>query len=358
MDELIKTDTNDELFIQQNATIEISGKVLEINQTTVDVNFEGILNTIFQYINIGDILQKIKVGTEYVVQVPSQFQFGLETGDFSMMENMKTGTMWPALMELGEDGRKKIVTPLPIKRHEFVQGNPFQELAMGYHNLYMQKQIHELAQLLESTLTTVNRIEKGQKSDRIGLLNSGKDQLLLALSQKDEGSRNQALQLGRQSLSNARGQFAETFKQKVTDFEALPEIQLKQFIRELTKKGYLQRKDKEYQEIQDYYELYLQATKMLAASYAITDDLDNAERVFNLSIEYMNEIDYRNLKTIQFAHKGSEFDGLFDYASEFIVSEKQNYIEDTKKYNYVSIEVSGEKLLEVLENGKAEKFPE
>jgi len=359
MGELIKPDSNTGVSeTTRGEGIEILGKVLNINKDTIDIDFDGMLNQIFQHVNIGDILQKIKVGAEYVVQVPSQFQLGLETGDYSMMENMKTGTMWPSLMEVAEDGRKHIVTPLPIKRQEFIQGNPFQELSVNYQNLYMMKQMHELAQLLECTLTSVKRIEQGQKSDRVGLLNSGKDQIMLALSQKDEASRNLALQLGRQSVSDARGQFAETLKQRVEEFEILPKSQAMLFFKEFIKKGYLQGKDEEYQEIQDYYELYLQATQILSASYAITGDLDNARKVFDLSIERMRAIDFSNLKTIEYAHKNGEIEGIYDYASEFLSTEKESCIEDAKQYDYVSIVVSGEKLLEVIDNENAEKIPE
>ncbi|MFT5873188.1 MAG: hypothetical protein ACI8WT_002130 [Clostridium sp.] len=359
MDELIKADTDSEISTQNNdSDVAVFGKVLRINKLSADIDFEGMLDKVLQYVNINEIIHNVKKGAEYVVQVPSEFQAGLDSGDYNMMENLKTGKMWPSLMKIGEDGRNKIVTPLSIKKQEFIQGNPFQEMTMGYHNLCMQKQINELSQLMERTLNIVKRIEQGQKGDRIGLLSSGKDQILLALSQKDEGSRNLALQLGRKSVFDSRGQLAEILKQRITDYEVVSKSSVVRFLREFASNGYLQGKDDEYQEIQEYFDLYLQATKMIVDSYAVVGDNENAERVFNISIEYMESIDFSKLKTIEFAHKYCKFEGIYDYSAEYLTTEKQACLEEAKQYDCLSIEVSGEKLLEVIANGKTEEIPE
>ena len=76
-----------------------------------------------------------------------------------------------------------------------IQGNPARDITNSYHNLYMQQQINELSGLIETTLDTVKRIEQGQWDDRIGLLNAGKDAFILALAQKDEASRPNAIAL-------------------------------------------------------------------------------------------------------------------------------------------------------------------
>lgn len=102
-----------------------------------------------QCLNFADITSKIKAGTQYVVQIPSKFQKAYETGDLFIMQNSKTGVKWPSLMEVTESGRQQIVSPLPIAEQSFVQGNPFQDLALGYHNRFPQSEIlSELLQLL------------------------------------------------------------------------------------------------------------------------------------------------------------------------------------------------------------------
>ena len=355
MDDLIRA--NNDITVQEGKMPEVLyEKVLNIQQSTPDIDFQGIINKMCQYVNITDILDKIKRGTEYVVQIPAEFQGGFESGEYWIMENAKTGKLWPTLMERGEDGRNHIVTPLAIKKQEVIQGNPARDITASYHNLYMQQQINELSGLIETTLDTVKRIEQGQWDDRIGLLNAGKDAFILALAQTDEASRPNAIALAINNISVAQNQIAETYKRRVLAFEPLPNTKLGQFLRECVKTGYLDGKDEEYDKIQECFRLYLQATKMLAGCYAITRDIDNAQRVFDMSIDKIKDLDYSKLKTIEYTHKDEDFDKIYEQAAQYLLEEKQVCLDEAKEYDCLCISVSGDKLLEVMGNGKRETF--
>lgn len=328
------------------------GKVLDLNASTPNIDLRGLVNKLCQYVNIAEVIGTIKTGAEYVVQIPSEFQGGFDKGTYWIMENSKTGVQWPSLMELGADGKNHIVTPLPVKKREFIQNNPVKEITDHYHNLYMQEQINELAGMMEATLDTVKRIEHGQMDDRIGLLNAGRQGVILALSQKDEASRPGALLNAANNINIAQNQILETFKRRVSEFKPLPKNTFMQFLWEFTKTGYLEGKDEEYGNILEYYSLYLQATRMLADSYAITGDTGNAQRVFDMAVAQLQTIDYSNLKTIEYAHKNNSVEKLYENAAQFMLAEKQAHMDMVQRYDCLTISVSGAKLLEVLEDGK------
>lgn len=96
------------------------GKTLYITQDTKGFDYRSILGQVVQYVNMGDVLTKIKAGTQYVVQIPAEFQEAFESGEYFMMQNQKNGKMWPSLMEVAENGRHQVVTPLPISEQGFV----------------------------------------------------------------------------------------------------------------------------------------------------------------------------------------------------------------------------------------------
>ena len=50
------------------------GKTLYITQDTKGFDYRSILGQVVQYVNMGDVLTKIKAGTQYVVQIPAEFQ--------------------------------------------------------------------------------------------------------------------------------------------------------------------------------------------------------------------------------------------------------------------------------------------
>lgn len=351
MEDLIKV--NNDLVSQEPEDVEILyGKVLNISPSTPNIDFRGIMNKVCQFVDMADMFSKVKKGVEYVVQIPAEFQGGFDVGDYWIMENSKTGKLWPTLMEMGEDGRNKIVAPLAIKKKEFMQGNPVRDITSNYHNLYMQQQMNEIAGLVESTLQTVQRIEHGQMDDRIGLLEAGRQGVLFALAQKNEASRSTAMHNAVNNINVAQNQFFKTFERRVTEFEPLPKTKFGQFLREMTSIGsYLDKKDNEYDEIQEYYDLYLQATRMLAGSYAMIGETENAQRVFDMSVDKMKAIDYTNLKTIEYAHQGTDFNKIYENAVEYLIEEEVVCLGEAKKYDTLSISVSGDYLLEVIGDG-------
>ena len=158
------------------------GKCLHITPDSKGIEFNALLEQAVQCVSMGDILSKIHAGTQYVVQIPAEFQSAYESGEMFIMENMKTGKKWPSLMKIAEDGKQQVVTPLPIAEQAVIQGNPIQEFADWQYQLVMQQQMSRLSDIVEKTYRTVKQIENGQLDDRIGLLEAGRKGLLLAMT--------------------------------------------------------------------------------------------------------------------------------------------------------------------------------
>ena len=70
------------------------GKCLHIAPGSKGIDFNELLEQAVQCVNMGDILSKIHAGTQYVVQIPAEFQSAYESGEMFIMENMKTGKKW------------------------------------------------------------------------------------------------------------------------------------------------------------------------------------------------------------------------------------------------------------------------
>lgn len=342
----IESPNTDDIEIQ-------SGKVLKIKSSTPDIDFKGIINRIFQYVDIADVVGKIEKGAEYVVQIPAEFQGGFKTGEYWIMENQKNGNLWPTLMKFGDDGRNKIVTPLSIKKEEFFQDSPVKDITTNFHNIYMQQKMNEIAGLLEETIDAVRRVEQGQKDDRIGLLEAGRQGIMLALNQKDEESRKTAILLARNNINEAQNKIFKTYERKVLEFKPLPSSTIGLYLREVfSSQSYLDKRDDDYTEIQDYYHLYIESTKMLAGSYAIVDDMETAQRVFNIGIHKLENLNYSNLRTIEYAHKGADFEKIYNSSAEYLANEKNIFLEELQKFDCLSISINGNDLLEALSNGK------
>lgn len=349
------TNGHNELKIHEDeAPASSNKKTLYISPNDEKFNYRGILGQVVQYFNMADIIDKIQVGSKYVVQIPTEHQKAFGTGEYFMMQNQKTGTMWPSLMKIADTGRNQVVTPLPIAEENFIQGNPVQDLAVGYHNLLMQQQMSQLIFKMEETYRIVEKIEHGQMDDRKGILEAGRNEMLLALSMSEGIERTMQIATSRDKLLTAHGQIGETLKRRVREFQPVSKHASVRFIKEFVKTGYLEGKDQEIREIQEYYDLYLQATKMIAASYAMCGDVEQAEKMFELSENTIKCLDFSNIKSIEHLH-GEMGDMFYKTPIEYFSTEKEFCVEESKSYDYVSIEVTGEKLLEAINNDRKEE---
>ena len=348
---------NDELVPLEDGSVEpVYGKVLKVTPGTEGFDINGMLAKLMQYANMADALSHVERTLEYVVQIPIKHREAFDAGEVFLNQNTKTGVMWPTLYETLENGKRKFVDNLPIKQEEIIHGNPFESMAVSYHNLYMQQQIAELADALQETYQAVKRIEQGQMDDRIGLLIAGRDQIKFSINASPE-ERVAEMAAGRSNLLKAQKQLLQTFKSRVSGFEPLPEGSFSRFRMELMHAGAHRRRDQEFSEIQKYYALYLQATQMVAASYAICGQMDAAEQVFLEAEAEMKEIDFGALQTLRYIHKKNT-EMFYYHAADYIATEREICLEDAQEYDAISLQVSGEKLLEVFENGRTEEVSE
>ena len=66
---------------QEELTIPEPGKTLYISEKTKGFNYKEILGQVLQIVNMSDILAKIELGTQYVVQIPREKKRRREVAD-------------------------------------------------------------------------------------------------------------------------------------------------------------------------------------------------------------------------------------------------------------------------------------
>lgn len=324
-------------------------KILRIHEAINNIDFAGAVDRLAQYVNVAEITSTIEKGVEYVVKIPAQYQKQYEAGEYFINQNKMTGIEWPALMRKAENGQYRFVDDLPIKQQEFIQDNPFQDICNSYHNIYMQQQMDQLSERIKETYQTVRMIECGQQDNRVALIEAGRKEIMLALILQNENDRNEQMRLGIHNLLLGREQIGKAMVRRIEAFEPLPESRVVLFLNTLAYNNYQSKKDDEIENIQECYEMYLQATKMIAGVYAYKGEMAAVEQTFEDGILFLNNIDFSKLKSIELVHKGVNLEDMFyNQAIKYVEIEKQQCIENGKSYDYVALEVTGDKLLEVL----------
>ena len=99
--------------------------------------------------------------------------------------------------------------------------------------------------------------------------------------------------------------------------------------------------------------MYMEATKMLAASFAYVGEYAAVEQTFKASTTFLGSIDFKSVKTIEYAHRRTDLsDMFFNNAVGYVEAEKGQFLESARSYDYIAIEVSGEQLLGIVDNGR------
>lgn len=325
----------------------LNDKVLKIES---DIDINNAMSKILTFINAQDILGNVQKKSEYIVQIPVEFQKQVDSGEFWIMKNEKTGKEWPNLVKKAENGKQEIVTPLSIKKEEFIDRDPIKEIIDNYRYTALQNQIKNLANLMESTFETVKHIEEGQKGDRIALMESGKQQILLALNQKDKESRTPAIQFGLNNIIVAQQQFLQEIINRSKRFTPISRKNFVRFIKELQNTNYLDEKDDEYNELLEYCKLYVESTNLIASTYVLLGESENADKVYSIAMHQLNQIDFTKVKTIEYIHKDLSFTKVYEIANADLIEDKKIYLNNVSDYDQIYISISGEKILEILNN--------
>ena len=329
-----------------------AGKTLRLKKDTPRVDFHKTLGDIVRCLDTASVLQNIKRGVEYVVQVPAEYQAGLDAGKYTVLAG-KDGRQWATLYEVLPNGKHSFACNMPIKAEELVQGNPMHDVSMNMQMMALQQQLAKLTELVQKTYDAVKRIEQGQTDDRVGKLRAGKEGMEQAILIEDSVQRKIAIGNAQQLLLEARGQIGETLKSKVQNFPAIPQSQVKQFFGRLSSGSYFSGKDAAFDSIQDYFQLYLLATQLLADSYYYIGESKAAEKAYKDAISFIKELDFTKVKTIQYIHPKEDFsDTVCEKAVPYVLSEQEKSLEHAKPYETVELILSGDDIVEALENGK------
>lgn len=328
-------------------------KLIKANDSNLEIPVEDVLSKVLGFVNVSDIVKNIEKGAEYIVQIPKEFQKQYESGEYWIMKNLETGKEWPTLMRKGDDGKNKIVTPLAVKKEEFIQGNPIQDLTQQIQIAQLQHSIQEQNELLESICKTVKHIQKGQMNDRIALLESGRDQISFALQRDDsDPGKRTAIESGIRDIITARNQIFEELKLQCNDFQSVPKSKLFQSFKEFLHSDYYEDKVNEYNEITDLFELYKESTKYIAIAHILINQPKLVNTVYSNSLKKLEDVDYSKVKSISYLDDEENVSLIFNCDNDMLLEDQKECIKLDGDYDSLAIEINGEQLLEAISHGR------
>ena len=225
------------------------------------------------------------------------------------------------------------------------------------HKIAIQQQMAAMAIELEDIHKTVGRIERGQKDDRFGKIKGAREQLRFAMNVKDEDKRNSLVLGAIQTLTEGIGVIQESLKTKLESYQAIPEKDLQIYWKMLLYPGnYKRARDKEFDEIQDYFSFYEQAVNLWACASLMVNEPDAMKEIFISQKEFLTSLNCKNIQSIANLHPEVDLHEEWFCAPESYIEDAAGQFDElaAKDYDFVAIEMKGEELLEVLRDEKDE----
>ena len=351
MDEIIKVEKNEFLEAEEK-----DYHALSINLTNADSGkAAALLNQVIDGFQIlKDRMPEIDQEKRYYLDLTKEMKDKLENGEAWFTEKAANGKRMGQLRHR-VDG-KNVIMANPDIIEEQIQSVPkgdSQRLSNGLYQMALQQQMVEMSRKMDEIQHTVKRIETGQMDDRFAKVEAGEQTLRLAYRATDETTQKKLIANAIPQLQEGSEAIKKVIRRRLNEFEAIPSkgrsMRLKMW---MSPTNYIERKNKEFDCIQDCFEYYDRAQKLLAISCMMLEEPGSMEEVFFQQEKFIKSLDTWKLKSMKYLHYNIDFTGEWFYSPEdYLNGTRLQYLDlINENYDMVSIEVTGRQMLEVLEN--------
>lgn len=354
MGELIKV--NNEIVESE----EKESRIVDINLADFDKNKAAIvLSQIVDEFKIAkEKLPDVKSETRYYLDLTKEMKDKLESGECWFTEKTANGHAMGQLRHR-VDGKSVIFANPDIKAEDVAvkTGGNSKSLSDGVYQVALQQQMAEMSKQIAEIKKSVVRIEVGQMDDRLAKIDAGEKTLRLAYATEDVEKRNMLIGQALPLLQEGSESIKRVVSRRLSEFEAVPQkgsaLKLKMW---LSPTNYVEKKNHEFDEIQTCFEYYDKAQKLSAMACLMMNEPKAMEEVFFQQENFIHQLPVWKLKSMKNLHYNIDFSNeWFSSPKNFVDEKRLEYLDFSNgNYDHMLIEVSGEQLLEVLDNDKTE----
>jgi hypothetical protein len=348
----------DELIIKKKDEISAStgtawqSRFIKLDLTEIDkARANSVLSEIVQIIQMGkDLKDTLVLEEKYVLEIPKNIQKGLKSGKYWLTQKAGSGKKL-ALVSHKVGKRKKFMQNLTVAKECVINDNAIRNVSEGLYRMVIQQQIAALTMELHEVHNDIKGIEAGQTDDRLAEIDGAKLQLELASKAVKRENQIDYIHGAIPQLTAGSEKIKRALVRKINEFEEIPASKLQIYVKMFFNTGnYKNKKDQDVDVINEYFCFYAMAQKLMAFACMMLDEPEAMLEIFRQQEEFLDSLDVKKIQTICNLHP--ELDCSQEWYSDphnYIETIKNEYIEyANKKYDYISVEVNGNQLLEAL----------
>lgn len=289
-----------------------------------------------------EVIQFINKETTYIARIPKKLNDDVKNGLLDFMCDKKTGEKLSVLV----DGKHKSRGYMRIDEINRV------ELASSLANIAMQQQLAHMTEIINDVRAKVISLQEAHDTDLFGSIKGMRDQLLQMRDATDPDTKKQLSINAITELNKVRGILEETIIKTLRELDDIPNTDRAILYKIAKDKNFLTDTVEKYNRIEELFGYYITATQLLGYAYAFLDEPRSYEDIFMPSIDIIENEHLQKLVSAENLFNENVGEAWYKNPENYLLKIKntsQTVFLDSS--DFVEIEVSGEKLLEVIEHG-------
>lgn len=335
---------------------ENDNRIVKIDLTNADKGMAAaLLNQVIDGFHIAkEKMSEVQPEKRYYLDLTKEMKDMLEKGEAWFTEKGENGKPMGQLRHR-VDGKNVIMANPDIVEENIniSSGVDPKQMSNAVYQMALQQQMAEISHKMDEIQNTVKLIEEGQMDDRYAKIEAGENSLRLAYRATDEKNRKELIANAIPLLQEGSEAVKKAIIRRIDNFDRIPSkgnvLRLKMW---MSPTNYIEKKNREFDSIQNCFEYYDRAQRLTAVACLMMDEPGAMEEVFFQQEKFINSLDTEKLRSIKNLYYNIDFSNEWFYSpKEFLDNTRLQYLDFSKQnYNVVSIEVTGQQMLEVINN--------
>ena len=354
---LAKREVNAEVVRKESQSLVLDAR--KLSPQKINWVLSGALQGLHLTKEMLDAIKSEPTDTEFVLVINDAVKQGLESGELELMRR-KTGEVLGAVTKRSGNSNKRVVAGLLDAVERTAPSiEPSQRMAnitVDLANIAIQQQLSEIHSELKGIADAVERIERGQWTDRFSHISSAESALQSAYAMKNEDERRAEIQLARGHLQDGTAKISEAMKDLLDGVEPVPERRYQIVLKMLLNWGNY------YDETRSWFNLIDDCSKMLDKAYmllCLSAVALGEPKVIKITLdEYrdrLKEMDTEKLLSVGNINPKVDFSKEWFYDVDAYIDAKRGEMRLLTEGNHIAVVVTGEMLLEAVDGEAGER---
>jgi len=288
-----------------------------------------------------EILKVVNRETTYIARIPKKLKADMDAGLLDFMVNKETGEKLGILV----NDKHKTQGIMQINEAKAI------DIASDLANIAIQQQLASMTDVINDVRSRVIALQEGHDADLFGSIKGMHQQLLQMRDAQNPETKKLLTANAISVLNETRGKIEVTILNTLRELDITPDTDMKILGKIAADKNFLSDTIERYDRIEELFSYYVTATQLLGYSYAFLDEPASYEDIFTPSNELIANTDLQKLIAAENLYNEDIGETWYKNPTDFLLKIKQTaHSVFAEPIDVIEIEISGNKLLEVIEN--------